>query len=74
MFQKRAIIAEFFIVYRNRYKFPNQDIISRYESRVIKLFDTAQHGAIIVKTGSPDMTITAYRQKAQRFWHTNFNN
>ena len=66
--------AFFPVGYRNRYKFPNQDIISRYESRGIKLLDTAQHGAITVKTGSPDMIITTYRQKAQRFWHTDFNN
>ncbi len=56
--------------YRNRFKFPNQDIMLRYESRGIKMLDTSRHGAILVKIHTTGMAVTRYRQAARRFWHT----
>ncbi|MBI4005668.1 MAG: DNA internalization-related competence protein ComEC/Rec2, partial [Gammaproteobacteria bacterium] len=58
--------------YRNRYKFPNMDIIARYESRGIHMLDTARHGAILIKMNTSGMSVTQYRQLARRFWHTQF--
>jgi len=58
--------------YRNRYKFPNKDIITRYASRSIGMLDTARHGAILIKISTSGMSVTKYRQQAQRFWHTQF--
>ena len=64
--------ALFAVGYRNRFNFPNQDIISRYESRGIEVLDTALHGAIIVKTATAGISVQSYRQMARRFWHTKF--
>jgi len=58
--------------YQNRFRLPNRDIISRYESRGIKLLDTARNGVIIIKINKLDVTISSYRHQARRFWHTKF--
>jgi competence protein ComEC len=56
--------------YRNRYRFPNQDIIERYEYRGVRMHDTARHGAITIKITQAGMTISSHRHSARRFWHT----
>ena len=38
-------IVVFPVGYRNRFGFPKQDIISRYESRQVKMLNTARDGA-----------------------------
>ncbi len=56
--------------YRNRFNFPNKDIIGRYRRRGIRSFDTARHGAILVKLSRNDIKVTSHRQQSRRFWHT----
>jgi competence protein ComEC len=58
--------------YQNRFRLPNQDIISRYQSRGIKILDTAKNGAIMMKINKLDVTISSYRHQVRRFWHTKF--
>jgi len=56
--------------YRNRFKLPNQDIISRYQNHGAKILVTAQTGAIKVSMYDDKMTINTYRKIRRRFWHT----
>lgn len=56
--------------YRNRFRFPNQDIIERYEIRGISMYDTARHGAVIIKINQAGVSVNTHRQSARRFWHT----
>lgn len=55
--------------YRNRFSLPNQDILRRYASRDIDMYNTAIHGAITVKIGNDGLSLSTYRQRAKRFWH-----
>ena len=59
--------------YRNRFKFPNQDIIERYEDRGISMYDTARHGALMIHINQAGVAVTSHRQTARRFWHTAVN-
>ncbi len=59
--------------YRNRFKHPNQDIIDRYENRGISMYDTARHGAMIIKINQAGVSIISHRYMARRFWHTVVN-
>ncbi|MCF6336797.1 MAG: DNA internalization-related competence protein ComEC/Rec2 [Gammaproteobacteria bacterium] len=64
-------VALFPVGYRNRYGFPKAQIVQRYVDRQVRLFDTAQHGAIELQLGSEtglDRVIT-HRQQAARYWH-----
>ena len=57
--------------YHNRFGFPKEDVIKRYQSIGAKLYNSAQHGAISFKLGA-DGTIAppdTYRQSAKRYWH-----
>jgi len=58
--------------YRNRFNFPNRDIIGRYASRGIGIYTTARDGAISVKVTSSGMTFATHRRTGKRFWHTEF--
>ena len=59
--------------YRNRFKFPNQDIIERYEERGISMYDTARHGAVIIKINEAGAAVSSHRKSARHFWHTLVN-
>lgn len=56
--------------YRNRFRFPNKDIISRYTDRGIAVHDSAKDGAILIKLHQSGMSVSRYRHAAKRFWHT----
>jgi competence protein ComEC len=58
--------------YRNRFGFPKQDIISRYESRQVKILNTARDGALLFRFEDPEMLISRYRHDNQRFWTSEF--
>ena len=58
--------------YRNRFRFPNKDIIDRYAAADIKRYDTARHGAMLIKFDQAGMSVTSYRQTRKHFWHTEF--
>jgi len=64
-------VALFPVGYRNRYGFPKAQIVQRYVTQQVRLFDTAQHGAIELQLGSeagPGPVMT-HRQQAERYWH-----
>ena len=56
--------------YRNRFGFPKQDIIARYEASGTIPLTTAVSGAIEMTFLENRIEITQYRQRLRRFWHT----
>ena len=68
-------IALFPVGYRNRYGFPKPQIVQRYRDQNVRLFDSANHGAIEFRLGGKGdgkggwKPIETYRQSATRYWH-----
>ena len=60
----------FSVGYRNRFNFPNEDIIRRYNNLGSKILNTARNGAILLELRQNKITVTEYRQQSRRFWHT----
>ncbi|MFB3116005.1 MAG: DNA internalization-related competence protein ComEC/Rec2 [Gammaproteobacteria bacterium] len=58
--------------YRNRFGFPKQDIISRYESHQVKMLNTAHDGALVFKFEASDISFTSHRQQNWRFWTSEY--
>jgi DNA internalization-related competence protein ComEC/Rec2 len=56
--------------YRNRFKFPQLQVVERYERIGTERFDTASHGAITIRISPQDgiSTPESYRALARRYW------
>jgi competence protein ComEC len=65
-------IVVFPVGYRNRFGFPKQDIISRYESRQVKILNTARDGALLFRFEDSEMIFNRYRYDNQRFWTSEY--
>ena len=65
-------IVVFPVGYRNRFGFPKQDIISRYESRQVKILNTAFDGALLFRFEDHEMIFSRYRRDNQRFWTSEY--
>ncbi len=65
-------IVVFPVGYRNRFGFPKQDIISRYESRQVKILNTARDGALLFRFEDQQMIFSRYRHDNQRFWTSEY--
>ena len=57
--------------YLNRYHFPNQQVIQRYQDSGAIRYNTADHGAILIqlKQHKPQQLIS-WRQAARKIWTT----
>lgn len=55
--------------YRNRFGFPKQDIMSRYESHGVKTFVSYETGELSAKFAETGLIIEQFRSKIRRFWH-----
>lgn len=55
--------------YRNRYAFPDSDIIQRYRNRGVRLFNTAADGAVFFDIERNAIEVTRARRSLRRFWH-----
>ena len=64
--------ALFAVGYRNRYGFPRDAVVARYEEQGASLLDSAHAGAIRFRLGaSSAMTPpSAYRRQARRYWNS----
>ena len=65
-------IVVFPVGYRNRFGFPKQDIISRYESRQVKILNTAHDGALLFRFEDHEMIFSRYKHDNQRFWTSEY--
>lgn len=65
-------IVVFPVGYRNRFGFPKQEIISRYESRQVKILNTARDGALLFRFENLQMIFSRYRHDNQRFWSSEY--
>lgn len=61
--------AFFPVGYRNRFGFPKQDIISRYETHGIETLVSYETGEISAKFRDGSLQIDKFRTKNRRFWH-----
>ncbi len=63
--------AFFPLGYRNRFKFPAEVVVMRYQRRAVKSLDTASHGAITVhfKQKSRAIDPESFRMKTGRYWN-----
>jgi competence protein ComEC len=67
-------ISLFSLGYKNRYKFPNNEVIKRYELLSSDLIQTDKNGAITIKLTEKDgIVVTKYREKAGKYWHHKVN-
>lgn len=57
--------------YMNRFGFPHQQVLQRYQSRNIKYFDTSKNGAISLKTDEQSLSIELARQVQKKYWMAN---
>lgn len=63
--------ALFPVGYRNRFGFPIQSVIERYQERGVILMDTASHGAITMrlKRGDDVANPESFRLQSGRYWN-----
>jgi competence protein ComEC len=66
----RPDIAIFSAGYRNRFGFPKQDIIARYQRHGARILDTARSGAIDIRLHRAGISIRTHRREQRRFWHS----
>lgn len=55
--------------YRNRYRHPHRDIVTRYENRNIKLVSTAESGSTILKFDNDKWNVVEFRKSNRHFWN-----
>jgi competence protein ComEC len=55
--------------YLNRYNFPKQDIIARYQDNGVTILDTASNGAISIIFTRETIAVTKERERSPRFWN-----
>lgn len=65
-------VVIFSMGYKNRFGFPKQDIISRYELREITMLNTARDGALLFSFEDSEMTFSRYRYENQQFWTSEY--
>lgn len=63
-------ISIFSVGYRNKFNFPNNKVMARYDALDGKLLQTDKSGAVsITLTSKTGLVIEKYREKAQKYWH-----
>jgi len=55
--------------YRNRFSFPHTEVLKRFQQLGIRWVNTADKGAIIVKTDGGRLTVDASRDQYGHFWN-----
>jgi competence protein ComEC len=66
----RPDVVVFAAGFRNRFGFPKQDIIARYQQHGARILDTARSGAIDIRLQRAAISIHTHRQAHRRFWHS----
>jgi competence protein ComEC len=55
--------------YRNRFGFPREAVVQRYQQAEVGVLDTASAGAISFSLGQGTLQPSRYRHTARRYWH-----
>jgi competence protein ComEC len=55
--------------YKNRFSFPHDSVVERYEALNASWMNTADKGAITVKLKENHFTVSAVRTDEKRYWH-----
>jgi competence protein ComEC len=55
--------------FSNRFGFPKQDIMSRYETHGVETLVSYKTGELSVEFGESGLIIEQFRSKSRRFWH-----
>jgi competence protein ComEC len=69
--QVQPMVAIVSAGWRNRWGFPAPRVVRRYTARDIKLLNTAEEGAVILRIDPTEgvQTTHSYRHQERRFWH-----
>ncbi len=63
-------ISVFSVGYKNKFNFPNNKVMARYDALDGTLMQTDKSGAVSISlTGKTGLVIEKYREKAQKYWH-----
>jgi len=54
--------------YRNRFKLPAAEVVERYRLFDSEIWNTARHGAVMVRPGATGFSLISYRQANPRIW------
>lgn len=67
----RPQVVLFAAGYKNRYRFPAQDVVNRYRNAGASLWDTGRSGALTLKFDAANAPIhaNAYRGQSRYYWH-----
>lgn len=55
--------------YRNRWQFPNADVVKRWQAAGSRVFDTAVSGAVTVSFSSVGVQVHEHRREHRRYWN-----
>lgn len=69
----QAVQPRFAIVssgYRNRFGFPREKVLQRYQQIGAKILNTAEDGAITINAGPEGLNVSAYRTRFPHYWNT----
>ncbi len=63
--------AIFSVGYRNRFGFPRENVVNRYQKRDIQRLKTSGSGAVQIRLGEKhrEKMPSAWREESRRFWH-----
>jgi competence protein ComEC len=62
-------VVLFPVGYRNRYGFPHPTVTARYRNLGVRMFSSAEAGAIHIQLGAHGREPVLERQRARRYWH-----
>jgi competence protein ComEC len=68
--QVHPAIALFPVGYRNPYRHPNKQVLKRYITSGVELYDSASQGAVEILLRGSGIEASGYRQLAKRYWFT----
>lgn len=55
--------------YRNRYRHPHPAVVARYRQAGSRLHGSAANGALELRLGAAGIELSAFRERARRYWH-----
>jgi competence protein ComEC len=63
-------VAWFPVGYRNRFRHPHPDIVSRYRDRGVRMFRSDSAGAVTAYLSPVSVRLESWRRERPRYWHS----